>query len=343
MASLLTQYTWHCARSNTTRAQRLIATHQPCRTLTSATYSNPTISHLLIDETTPVIYQGFTGRAATKNAQDTIAYGTNVVGGVSPGKGGKEHLDRPVFNTVAEAMKQVRPHATAVFVPALAAGKAIEEAIEAEVPLIVSVAEHIPVHDMMRVHSMLKTQSKSRLVGPNCPGIIAPGKCRIGIMPYKQFKQGRVGIVSKSGTLSYEAVGATTRAGLGQSIVVGMGGDLLPGTTLRDGLELFYNHDGTEGIIVIGEIGGTAEFDAADSIREYLKNTENPKPIVAMVAGRTAPKGKVMGHAGALLSPGDQGAEAKARALADAGANVVAHPGMIGEEMDRLLKELKGT
>lgn len=340
MAAPLNQYMSQCGRS-IARSQKLITRHTLRSASTITSDSNATISHLLIDENTPVIYQGFTGRAATKNAQDTIEYGTNVVGGVSPGKGGKQHLDRPVFNSVAEAMREVRPHATAVFVPALAAGKAIEEAVEAEVPLIVSVAEHIPVHDMMRVHSLLKTQSKSRLVGPNCPGIIAPGKCRIGIMPYKQFKKGRVGIVSKSGTLSYEAVGATTRAGLGQSIVVGMGGDLLPGTTLRDGLELFYDHDDTEGIIVIGEIGGTAEFDAADSIRAYLKRTANPKPIVVMVAGRTAPKGKVMGHAGALLSPGDQGAEAKAQALKEAGANVVAHPGMIGEEMDRLLKELK--
>ena len=293
----------------------------------------------MIDESTPVIYQGFTGRVATSNAKDSMEYGTNVVGGVSPGKGGSQHLGKPVFNTVAEAMREVKPHATAVFVPALAAGKAIEEAIEAEVPLIVSVAEHVPVHDMLRVQQMLKTQTKSRLVGPNCPGIIAVDKCRLGIMPYKQFLKGKVGIVSKSGTLSYEAVGATTRAGLGQSIVVGMGGDLLPGTTLKDGLELFYEHDQTEGIIVIGEIGGRAEFDAADSIRDYLANTPESqrKPIVAMIAGRTAPKGKVMGHAGALLSPGDQGAEAKAQALAAAGAVVVPHPGLLGEEMQKLL------
>lgn len=298
-----------------------------------------TIGNLMVDETTPVIYQGFTGRVATLNAKDSIEYGTNVVGGVSPGKGGQDHLGRPVFNTVREAMEKVKPHATAVFVPALAAGKAIEEAIEAEVPLIVSVAEHVPVHDMLRVQSMLKSQSKSRLVGPNCPGLIAPGKCRLGIMPYKQFMKGKIGIVSKSGTLSYEAVGATTRAKLGQSIVVGMGGDLLPGTSLKDGLELFYEHDDTEGIIVIGEIGGRAEFDAADSIREYLSRTPEGKrkPIVAMVAGRTAPKGKVMGHAGALLSPGDQGAEAKAQALQAAGAVVVPHPGLLGEEMSKLL------
>lgn len=237
-------------------------------------------------------------------------------------------------------MKEVNPHATAVFVPALKAGKAIEEAIEAEVPLIVSVAEQIPVHDILRVQQILKTQSKSRLVGPNCPGIIAPEQCRIGIMPYQQYSRGRVGIASKSGTLSYEAVGATTREGLGQSISIGVGGDLLPGTSLRDALEVFYEHPETEGIIVIGEIGGQAEFHAAESIKAYRARTANPKPIVAMVAGRTAPEGKVMGHAGALLSSGNEGAEAKAQALAAAGAIVVPHPGFLGTEMKRLLDEL---
>jgi succinyl-CoA synthetase alpha subunit len=238
-------------------------------------------------------------------------------------------------------MTAVNPHATGVFVPALFAAKAIEEAVEAEVPLIVSVAEHVPVHDMMRVHQILQTQSKSRLVGPNCPGIIAPGACRLGIMPYKQFLPGRIGIVSKSGTLSYEAVGATTRAGLGQSLVVGMGGDMLPGTTLVDGLEVFYDHEGTDGIIVIGEIGGSAEFDAAESIKQYIKRTKNPKPIVAMVAGRTAPRGKVMGHAGALLTPGDKGAGAKIEALAEAGAAVVPHPGLFGTKMVELLEVVR--
>jgi succinyl-CoA synthetase alpha subunit len=239
-----------------------------------------------------------------------------------------------------QAVETLQPDAASVFVPAMAAGKAIEEAIEAEVPLIVSVAEHIPVHDMLRVQEILQTQSKSRLVGPNCPGIIAPGGgCRIGIMPFRQYSPGKIGIVSKSGTLSYEAVGATTREGLGQSLVMGMGGDMLPGTTLADALTCFYDHEPTEGIVIIGEIGGTAEFDAAESIREYQERTNSPKPVVAMVAGRTAPKGKVMGHAGALLSPGDQGAEAKAKALSEAGARVVMHPGLIGSEMRKLLEE----
>jgi len=234
-------------------------------------------------------------------------------------------------------MDQVKPHASSVFVPAQFAARAIIEAIEAEVPLVVSVAEHIPVHDMLRVQEVLRTQSKTRLVGPNCPGIIAPEQCRIGIMPYKQYSRGVVGIVSKSGTLSYEAVGATTRAGLGQSIVVGMGGDMLPGTTLLDGLRLFFDHEDTKGIIVIGEIGGEAELRAAEAIKEYRRTTPNPKPIIAMVAGRTAPEGKVMGHAGALLSPRDVSADAKARALEDAGAVIVPHPGLMGSEMKRLL------
>ncbi|KAL7952047.1 alpha subunit of gdp-forming succinate-CoA ligase [Trichoderma barbatum] len=302
-------------------------------------YDN-TVFNLRIDKNTAVIYQGFTGKAATANAKDTIAYGTRIVGGVSPGKGGSTHLDLPVFNSVEEAMKTVRPHVSAVFVPAQFAAKAITESIEAEVPLVVSVAEHIPVHDMLRVHEILRTQSKTRLVGPNCPGIIAPEQCRVGIMPYKQYQRGCIGIVSKSGTLSYEAVGATTAAGLGQSIVLGMGGDLLPGTTLADGLRLFFEDEETKGIIVIGEIGGEAELRAAELIREYRQFTDTPhsKPIVAMVAGKTAPLGRTMGHAGAVLTSRDVPADIKAKALEDAGAVVVPHPGLMGVTMKRLLE-----
>ncbi|KAI3546709.1 succinate-CoA ligase [Colletotrichum abscissum] len=316
-----------------------------------------TIANLRIDQNTRVIYQGFTGKAATKNARDTIEYGTQIVGGVSPGKGGQDHLGLPVFDTVQEvgnpqhplryaiqltkyniqAVKDVKPHASAVFVPAQFAAGAIIEAIEAEIPLVVSVAEHVPLHDMARVQEILRTQSRTRLVGPNCPGIIAPDQCRIGIMPYKQYTKGVVGIVSKSGTLSYEAVGATTKAGLGQSIVVGMGGDMMPGTTLLDGLKLFFEHEETRGIIVIGEIGGEAELRAAEAIRDYKKLTPNPKPIIAMVAGRTAPQGKTMGHAGAILSARDVPADVKAKALEEAGAIVVPHPGAMGNEMRRLL------
>ncbi|WQF88464.1 Putative coA-binding, succinyl-CoA ligase, alpha subunit, ATP-citrate lyase/succinyl-CoA ligase [Colletotrichum destructivum] len=320
---------------------RQFKTRLVCRSLsstppTSHSYEG-TIANLRIDQNTRVIYQGFTGKAATKNAKDTIEYGTNVVGGVSPGKGGQTHVGLPVFDTVQEAMMVVKPHASAVFVPAPFAAGAIIEAIEAEVPLVVSVAEHVPLHDMARVQEILRTQSKTRLVGPNCPGIIAPDQCRIGIMPYKQYSKGVVGIVSKSGTLSYEAVGATTKAGLGQSIVVGMGGDMMPGTTLLDGLKLFFEDDETKGIIVIGEIGGEAELRAAEAIKAYRKATPNPKPIVAMVAGRTAPRGKTMGHAGALLSSRDVSADDKAKALEEAGAAVVPHPGVMGTEMKRLL------
>ncbi|PMB65426.1 Succinyl-CoA ligase [ADP-forming] subunit alpha, mitochondrial [Beauveria bassiana] len=316
-----------------------------------------TVGNLRINQESRVIFQA----KATANAQDTIAYGTRIVGGVSPGKGGQTHLNLPVFNTVREAVQQVRPQVTAVFVPAQGAAAAIIESIEAEVPLVVSVAEHIPVHDMLRVHEVLQTQSRTRLVGPNCPGIIAPEQCRVGIMPYKQYRKGCVGIVSKSGTLSYEAVGATSNAGLGQSIVMGMGGDLLPGTfysrmgddacasdqfgggltlsgtTLVDGLRLFFEDDQTRGIIVIGEIGGEAELRAAEVIQEYRARTEKPKPIIAMVAGKTAPEGRVMGHAGAVLMPRDVSAAEKADALRKAGAIVVPHPGVMGDTMKDLL------
>ncbi|RKL38084.1 hypothetical protein BFJ72_g7546 [Fusarium proliferatum] len=356
------------ARPTWIKAGRLSRSFLPYRSIKYLSTSVPrhqnydaTIANLNIDKDTRVIYQGFTGKAATLNAKDTIEYGTNVVGGVSPGKGGQEHLGLPVFNT---AMEQVKPHATSVFVPARFAAAAIIEAIEAEVPLVVTVAEHIPVHDMMRVHDVLKTQSKTRLVGPNCPGIIAPEQCRIGIMPHKQYKRGPIGIVSKSGTLSYEAVGSTSKAGLGQSLVVGMGGDMMPGmsrdldsttsmdellwlkdftdirttgTTLVDALKLFFDHPETEGIIVIGEIGGEAELRAAEAIKEYRRIMRNPKPIIAMVAGKTAPEGRTMGHAGALLQSGDISAEAKAKALADSGAVVVPHPGVMGHVMKDLL------
>ncbi|KAF5972380.1 succinyl ligase subunit alpha-2 mitochondrial [Fusarium coicis] len=223
---------------------------------------------------------------ATINAKDTIDYGTKVVGGVSPDKGGRTHLGLPVFGTVKEAMKEVKPDVSAVFVPAKFAAAAILEAIEAEVPLVVSVAEHVPVHDMLRVHEVLRTQSKTRL---------------------------------------------------GQSLVVGMGGDMLPGTTLADGLKLFFNHDETKGIIVIGEIGGEAELEAAELIREHRRTSPRPKPVIAMVAGRTAPEGKAMGHAGAIWRDGDVTAEVKTKALEDAGAIIVPHPGVMGERMKELL------
>ncbi|KAF4451514.1 hypothetical protein F53441_5523 [Fusarium austroafricanum] len=224
-------------------------------------------------------------------------------------------------------MTEVKPDVSAVFVPAKFAAAAIIESIEAEVPLVVSVAEHVPVHDMLRVHEILRTQSKTRLVGPNCPGIIAPNQCRVGIMPYKQYTRGCVGIVSKSGTLSYEAVGSTSRVGLGQSI----------GTTLADGLRLFFKHEETKGIIVIGEIGGEAELEAAELIREHRRTSPHPKPVIAMVAGQTAPKSRAMGHAGAIWTSNDVTAEEKAKALEDAGAVIVPHPGVMGDKMKELL------
>jgi succinyl-CoA synthetase alpha subunit len=221
----------------------------------------------------------------------------------------------------------LRPDASFVHVPARPAAGAIEEAIEAEIPLIVAIAEHIPIHDMLRIQQVLRTQSVSRLLGPNCPGMIAPGKCRIGIIPNDQCTQGSVGIISRSGTMIYEAVGATGKAGLGQSLVLGLGGDMMPGTTMKEALETLIVHDDSKAIVLIGEIGGISEFEAADAIRNYRSSVSYAKPIIAIISGRTAPAGKVMGHAGALVSPGEQGAEAKALALQDAGTIVLSHLG----------------
>ncbi|RCI12718.1 hypothetical protein L249_0509 [Ophiocordyceps polyrhachis-furcata BCC 54312] len=333
-----------------------------------------TIDNLRINKDTRVIYQGsryvqvqppFTTHQyveATANARETIDYGTKVMGGVSPGKGGRIHLGLPVFSTVKEAsinvpknphhreelinslpslllqaMDKTHPHASAVFVPAEFAAQAIMESIEAQVPLVVSVAEHIPVHDMMRVHEMLRTQQRTRLVGPNCPGIIAPGQCRLGIMPFEQYRRGSIGIVSKSGTLSYEAVGATTAAGLGQSLVIAVGGDSMPGTSMVDALHVLFRDGETEGIIVIGEIGGNDELRAAELIGAYRRTAAKPKPVIALVAGQTAPREKTMGHAGARLTSRDVTAAEKADALRRSGAFVVENPGLMGRRMRELL------
>ncbi|TVY48276.1 Succinate--CoA ligase [ADP-forming] subunit alpha, mitochondrial [Lachnellula occidentalis] len=296
-----------------------------------------TIGNLKIGRDTRVMFQGFTGRQATANAKESIAWGTNIVGGVTPGKNG-EHLGRPVLSSVREAMQKLKPHATGIYVAAHQAPAAIEEAIEAEVPLIVAVAEHIPVHDLLRIHSMLHTQSKSRLVGANSPGIIsAVGRCRIGFQPLPCFMPGRVGIVAKSGTLSYEAVASTTRAGLGQSLCIGMGGDVLAGTRFVDALKIFERDDDTEGIVLIGEIGGDAEMEAADWITEYRKRCSNPKPISAVIGGVNVAPGRVMGHAGAFILPGEPDALAKVKRLQDAGVTIVNHPAKFGEAMKTLL------
>ncbi|CAD6574263.1 MAG: hypothetical protein ASARMPREDX12_006484 [Alectoria sarmentosa] len=274
---------------------------------------------------------------ATQNAQQSIDYGTKIVGGVTPGRNG-EHLGLPVLPSVRAAKDQLKPDATAIYVAAQHAASAIEEAIEAEIPLVVAVAEHIPLHDMLRVQSMLRSQSKSRLVGANSPGMIsAVGKCRLGFHPIPTFMPGNIAIVAKSGTLSYETVASTTRAGLGQSLVIGMGGDPLPGTDFVDALKVFEHDADTKGIIIVGEIGGRAEEDAAEWIKEYRKRTEKPKPIMALIAGVQAPSGRVMGHAGAFVGAGEKKAAGKVRALEDAGVVITNHPSKFGEGMKQLL------
>ncbi|KAF2688186.1 succinyl-CoA synthetase-like protein [Lentithecium fluviatile CBS 122367] len=296
-----------------------------------------TISNLKIGSHTRVIFQGFTGKQATANAQESIAWGTNIVGGVKPGGSG-EHLGLPVLPTVRKAMEVLKPHATGIYVAAHQAAAAIEEAVEAEVPLIVAVAEHIPLHDIMKIHSMLQSQSKSRLVGANAPGIIsAIGRCRIGFQPLPTFSPGHIGIVAKSGTLSYETVGSLTRAGLGQSLCIGMGGDVIAGTNFVDALKVFETDDDTEAIIIVGELGGTSEEEAADCIKDYRKRTENPKPIAAVIGGFQAAPGRIMGHAGAWTGIGEGTSESKYRALESAGVTMVDHPAKFGSVMKDLL------
>ncbi|QSZ30144.1 hypothetical protein DSL72_004664 [Monilinia vaccinii-corymbosi] len=297
-----------------------------------------TVDNLKIGSHTRVMFQGFTGKQATADARESIKWGTNIVGGVTPGKT-REHLGLPVLPTVKEAMEQLKPDATGVYVAAHQAASAIEEAIEAEVPLIVAVAEHIPLHDMLRIHSMLNTQTKSRLVGANSPGIIsAIGKCRIGFQPLSCFTPGRIGIVAKSGTLSYEAAASTTRTGLGQSLCIGMGGDVLAGTNFVDALKVFEHDDGTEGIIIIGELGGEAELEAAAWIEEYKGRSPNPKPIAALVAGINVHPCKTMGHAGAFLLPGEPDAMTKIKAFKNAGVTMVNHPSRFGDAMKTLFE-----
>ena len=288
---------------------------------------------VLVDQNTRLIVQGFTGREGTFHAQQAIAYGTQVVGGVTPGKGGTTHLERPVFDTVEQAVKETGANATVIFVPPPFAADAIMEAADAALALAVCISEGIPTLDMVRAWEFLQGK-KTRLIGPNCPGIISPGKCKIGIMPGHIHLEGHVGVVSRSGTLTYEAVGQLTKLGIGQSTCIGIGGDPIIGTTFLDALELFNADPDTHAIVMIGEIGGNAEETAAAYVKAHVK-----KPVVGFVAGQTAPPGRRMGHAGAIIAGGSGKASDKIKAMEEAGITVCSSPADIGEKIQSRLSK----
>ena len=288
---------------------------------------------VLVDKNSKIIVQGFTGSEGSFHSEQMIDYGTNIVGGVTPGKGGKTHLGKPVFNTVSQAVKQTGANTSIIFVPAAFAPDAIFEACDAGIKVIVAITEGIPINDMSKVFAYLKNKD-CRLIGPNCPGIITPGEAKVGIMPGFVFNRGRVGLVSKSGTLTYEAADQISKAGYGISTAIGIGGDPIIGTTVRDAVELFFNDDETDCVVLIGEIGGQLEADAA----HWIKNSDVTKPVVGFIAGQTAPKGRTMGHAGAIVGGKDDTAEAKKQILSNCGIHVVNSPADIGEMVKKVLK-----
>lgn len=286
---------------------------------------------VLVNKNSRVVVQGFTGKEGTFHAIQMIEYGTNIIGGVTPGKGGQSHLDRPVFNTVKDAVDKAGANVSVIFVPPVYSADAIMEAAEAGIKVIICITEGIPVQDMVKVKEYLKG-TECRLVGPNCPGVITPGEAKVGIMPGFIHKPGTIGIVSRSGTLTYEAVDQLTKLGMGQSTAIGIGGDPIIGTTTKDAVELFMNDPDTEGIVMIGEIGGGMEAEAAYYIKEH-----GTKPVVSFIAGATAPKGRTMGHAGAIIGGKDDTAQAKKKILAECGVTVVESPGEIGMAMAKVL------